>query len=264
MILFPMKGKVLRMNKLKTFFKKEITSLKSEITIYEYIFWWILRICQAGALIYHITVDPSNLDVLLLALNLLATFTVVLVRVLLFPKSFFGRLPYRCQTWLNLLIVFASFLSHGLDFNHTVQSWDKILHVMAGFFLLLIGNEIVEPLIRKGDRVSPLFRTLTATGFSFFAMVIWEVYEFIVDYNWPESNNMAYNLDPDRDPFFVWLYGGRSVNFEAGLFSVFDTVTDMVCAIAGAIPAVIFLYFYLKKREKMAEPNSAAKEEITV
>lgn len=261
MISFPMKGKVLRMNKLKTFFKKEITSLKSEITIYEYIFWWILRICQAGALIYHITVDPSNLDVLLLALNLLATFTVVLVRVLLFPKSFFGRLPYRCQTWLNLLIVFASFLSHGLDFNHTVQSWDKILHVMAGFFLLLIGNEIVEPLIRKTDRVSNGFRILTATGFSFFSIVAWEVYEFIVDYNWPGSINMAYNLDPDRDPFILMLFGGRSANFETGFAAVFDTVIDMLCAVVGAIPAIIFLYFYLKAKDKKNGISPVPKDE---
>ena len=238
------------MNKIKGFIKNEISCLKKEISIFEYIFWWLLRIAMAAALAYRYNEDSDSLVVLLLELNLLATFTVPLIRLLLFPKAFFARLPFRCQTWLNLLITFASFMSHGLNFNHDITSWDKILHTMAGFFLVLIGNEIVEPLLRKGDRASKGFRILTATGFSFFAMVAWEIYEFIVDYNWFESSNMAYGIDPDRDPFFIWLFGGRSANFEAGFAALFDTVIDMLCAVAGTIAAIIFLAVYLRIKEK--------------
>ena len=238
------------LNKLKSFFKSEYHALRDGITVAEYIFWWLLRFGMIGCLIYRYKEDPGSMTVLMLILNTVATFAVTLMRFLLFPKAFFGKLPYRCQTWLNLLIVFASFLSHGFGFNHSVTSWDKILHFMAGFFLLLIGNEIAEPLIRKNDRVSNSFRILTATGFSFFAIVAWEIYEFIVDYNWPGSINMAYNLDPDRDPFILMLFGGRSANFESGFAAVFDTVIDMLCAVVGAIPAIIFMIFYLRAREK--------------
>lgn len=235
--------------------------MKKELNIFEYIFWWILRFSMVAALIYRNNEEPGSMVVLMLSLNLLATFAVPIMRLLLFPKAFFGKLPFRCQTWLNLLIVFASFLSHGFNFNHDVTSWDKILHTMAGFFLLLIGNEIAEPLMRKGDRASNGFKILTATGFSFFAIVAWEIYEFIVDYNWPGSINMAYNLDPDRDPFILMLFGGRSANFEAGFSAVFDTVIDMLCAVAGAIPAIIFLYFYLKAKDKKAGVSPVPKEE---
>lgn len=244
-----MKG-MINLNKLKAFLRNEIFSLKKEINVFEYIFWWLLRIGMITALIYHYKQDPGSMTVLMLTLNTLATFAVTLMRLLLFPKAFFTKLPFRCQTWLNMLIVFASFLSHGFGFNHSVTSWDKILHTMAGFFLLLIGNEIAEPLMRKGDKASNGFRILTATGFSFFGIVLWEVYEFIVDYNWPGSINMAYTLDPDRDPFILMLFGGRSANFEAGFAGVFDTVIDMLCAVAGAIPAIIFLVFYLRARDK--------------
>jgi uncharacterized membrane protein YjdF len=239
-----MKG-VIFLNKIKGFIAGEISAMKKELNIFEYIFWWVLRIAMMVALVIQYKDDPADIKTLMLELNLLATFAVPLIRLLLFPKAFFGKLPFRCQTWLNLLIVFASFLSHGLNFNHDVTSWDKVLHTMAGFFLLLIGNEIAEPLMRKGDKASNGFRILTATGFSFFAIVAWEIYEFIVDYNWYESANMAYNIDPDRDPFFLMLFGGRSANFESGFAAVFDTVIDMLCAVVGAIPAIIFLYFYL-------------------
>ena len=249
------------MNKITAFIKGEISSMKKELSIFEYIFWWVLRIAMAVVLVIQYLDDPTDIKTLMLELNLLATFTVPLIRLLLFPKAFFGKLPFRCQTWLNLLIVFASFLSHGLDFNHDVTSWDKILHTMAGFFLLLIGNEIAEPLMRKGDKASKGFRILTATGFSFFAIVAWEIYEFIVDYNWYESANMAYNIDPDRDPFFIWLFGGPSANFDTGFAAVFDTVIDMLCAVVGAIPAIIFLYFYLKKREQRLGITPPPKEE---
>lgn len=255
-----MKG-VIFLNKIKIFITGEISSMKKELNIFEYIFWWLLRIAMAVVLVIQYKDDPTDIKTLMLSLNLLATFTVPLIRLLLFPKAFFGKLPFRCQTWLNLLIVFASFLSHGLNFNHDVTSWDKILHTMAGFFLLLIGNEIAEPLMRKGDKASKGFRILTATGFSFFAIVAWEIYEFIVDYNWYESANMAYNIDPDRDPFFLMLFGGRSANFESGFAAVFDTVIDMLCAVVGAIPAIIFLYFYLKKREERMGIVPPAKEE---
>ncbi len=252
---------MITLNKIKGFFKNEIAAMKKELNIFEYIFWWVLRLGMIACLIYRNNEDPGSLVVLMLSLNLLATFAVPLMRLLLFPKAFFTKLPFRCQTWLNMLIVFASFLSHGFNFNHDVTSWDKTLHVMAGFFLLLIGNEIAEPLMRKGDRASNGFRILTAIGFSFFAIVAWEVYEFIVDYNWPQSTNMAYNIDPDRDPFFLMLFGGRSANFETGFAAVFDTVIDMLCAVVGAIPAIIFLYFYLKAKDKKNGIVPAPKEE---
>ena len=252
---------VIFLNRIKNFIVGEISAMKKELNIFEYIFWWMLRVAMVVVLVIQYKDDPTNIKTLLLSLNLLATFAVPLIRLLLFPKAFFGKLPFHCQTWLNLLIVFASFLSHGLDFNHDVTSWDKILHVMMGSVVLLIGNEIVEPLMKKGDKASKGFRILTATGFSFFAIVAWEIYEFIVDYNWYESANMAYNIDPDRDPFFLWLFGGPSANFDTGFAAVFDTVIDMLCAAIGTIPAIIFLYFYLKKREKGLGITPAPKAE---
>lgn len=256
------------MNTIKRFFKNEFSSLFSSVSKTEYALWWLLRIGMVAALIYkYITLGPGfSITVLLIALNLLASFTIFLIRLLLFPKRIFGKLPYRCQTHINVIIFFASFLGHGFNFVHEVTSWDKFMHFLAGAFALFIGNELIGMFVRKDAPISDGFRTFASTGFSYIAIVIWEIYEFIIDYNWPESNNMAYNLDPERDPFFLWLYGGPSVNFDAGLFSLFDTLTDMICAVGGTVPAIFFLLWQLKRaRKKTAEAvNMKEKEAVTI
>ncbi len=254
------------MNKIKGFFKNETACLKKEISVFEYIFWWLLRIGQTVMLIYRYKLNgPGSVTVLIMTLNLIATFAVPLVRILLFPKRVFSKVPFRCQSWINFIIVFASFLGHGFNLSYSVTSWDKFLHVMMGSVAILIGNELITPFLRKGDKISPLLRTLNATGFSFMAIVLWEVYEFFVDYYWPESGNMAYRMpenDPSvQDPFFVRLYGGPSVNFEAGFASLFDTLTDMICAVAGIIPVVFILYFLLKRKENKALVSAEPEKE---
>lgn len=239
------------MKKIKSFLSGEITSLKKDITLPEYILWWVLRAVQIFVLVRLIIRDRTNTNVLLLSLNLLATFTVPLVRLLLFPKKIVTRLSFRAQSWLNIMIFFGSFLAQGLEWNHNVTSWDKILHFLAGALIVFIGNELAGMFLNSTDKVSPMFRTFSAVGFSYFAAVIWEIFEFFVDFYWPESSNQAYNISPERDKFFFAIFGQGAQNENQ--WAVFDTNVDMFCALLGSIPAGILLFIWLKKRETKAE-----------
>ena len=102
--------------------------------------------------------------------------------------------------------------------------------------------------MRKDDRISPLFRTFTAVGFSYMAIALWEVFEFFVDYYWPGSCNQAYNISPERDAWFMAIFGLGAQNENQ--WAVFDTSVDILCAVVGAIPASITLLIYLAKKEK--------------
>lgn len=236
------------MNKIKGFFSSEISCLKKELSIFEYASWWLLRAAQLFVLVRLIINDRTNQNVLLLALNLLATFTIPLVRLLLFPKWLFTRLSFHTQTFLNIMIFFGSFLAQGLEWNFKVTSWDKILHFLAGAVIVFIGNGVAGMFIREKDRVSPLFRTYASVGFSYIAIVVWEVFEFFVDYYWPLSSNQAYNIKPDRDPFFFAIFGMGAQNENQ--WAVFDTNVDMLCAVVSVIPAAITLFMWLNKKEK--------------
>lgn len=190
------------MNTVKKFITNEIRALKKDVTKIEYISWWVLRVIQAGVLIHLIITDRENSNILLLSLNLLATFTVTLARIILLPKKLVCRIPFRCQTWLNLMIFFGSFLAQGMNWNWKVTSFDKILHAIAGAVILFIGSELLNVFLRDGEKLSPLMHTFSATGFTYIGIVIWELFEFFVDFYWAGSTNQAYNVSPERDKWF--------------------------------------------------------------
>ena len=81
------------MNKIKEFLSDELTAFKSSVGKIEYLLWWAIRVAMIYALVSLVIREPGNTNVLLLSLNLLATFTVVLARIILFPK------------WMNILFI---------------------------------------------------------------------------------------------------------------------------------------------------------------
>lgn len=249
------------MKNIKAFTLSEIKQLKNELSVFEYLSWWLLRAVQLFVLIRLIINDRTNQNVLLLSLNLLATFTVPLVRLLLFPKWLFKRLSFHTQTFLNIMIFFGSFLAQGLEWNHKVTSWDKFLHLIAGAIIVFIGNGIAGMFLGKDDKVSPLFRTYASVGFSYIAIVVWEVFEFFVDFYWYGSTNQAYNISPERDPFFFAIFGQGAQNENQ--WAVFDTNVDMLCAVVGAIPAAIVLFVWLNNKKKKAAEDRE-KQSVTV
>ena len=249
------------MKKMCDFIKGEIIALREELSAPEYILWWVIRALQVFALVRLIMRDPTNNNVFLLSLNLLATFTVPLVRLLLFPKWLFKRLSFHAQSWLNIMIFFGSFLAQGFEWNHNITSWDKVLHLLAGGVIVFIGDSIAGMFLGKDDKISPLFRTYASVGFSFVAMVVWEVFEFFADYYIVDSTNQAYNITPDRDPFFFVIFGYGVQNEEQ--WRVFDINVDMLCAVVGCIPAAIALWCWRKRKEKKSLLNSA-EETVTV
>lgn len=252
------------MNKIKSFFSGEIADLKSSIGKLEYASWWLLRLLMVGALIYkRIELGPGfDMTILQLGLNLLACFTITLVRLILIPKKIVCKLPFRCQTYLNMLIFFASFCGHGLNCIHDVMSWDKLLHLLTGLLFVFIGNELLRMFMRADDKMSPLLQTFTAFGFSNIAIVIWEIFEFFVDYYWPESCNQAYNISPDRDPWFFKIFGMGAQNENQ--WAVFDTCVDMLCAFLTSVLGAVILLVYLYRKEKKQIPVTFETEKETV
>ncbi len=239
------------MDKIKNFFKSEAQERRNSLTKAEYACWWILRALLVFGIFYRIKTEGVDVQILIISLNLLASFTITLARILLRPIKIMRRLPFRAQTWLDIVIFFASFLGQAMGMNWRITSYDKILHVMAGFVAILIGSEIISMFIKPTDKVSVGIRTFSATGFSYIAIVVWEVYEFFVDYYWPGSSNQAYNISPDRDPFFFVIFGNGAQNENQ--WAVFDTNVDMLCAIVGSIPAIILLAKMLKKQDAKKE-----------
>ena len=237
------------MEKIKSFFLSEIKALKADLNIAEYISWWLLRLFMVGVIIYLKVCDPENINMQLVLMNIVFTFSIPLARIILSPVKLISKLSYRTQTWLNIIITLGSLCGQGLSFNHKISNWDKFLHLLAGAVVVFIGNELVKIFIdEKKHNVPVLLKSFAASGFSYAAVVIWELVEFFSDYYWPESCNQAYNMTPDPEMLFFKVFGLGAQN--EGQWAVFDTDIDMFLAFIGNIVASIVLAVYLHKKEQ--------------
>lgn len=248
------------MTKIKTFISNEWKTFRTEIPTIEYIIWWLMRIALIVVLINIAIEDIGDIRVLQISGNLLATFAVPLLRTIFnSPKSIFRKLPFRCQSWINVTAFMASFFGQGLDWYHEITSWDKFIHFVTGGTVVLIGNELVTMMMKKDDKISATNRTFSAMGFSFFAMVIWELIEFFFDYFIVSSALQRYDpsdIEDCANNLFTKIFG-QSVNegrIEDGIvinhWPVFDTNMDLFYATVCCFIVGVGLYIFYKKKEK--------------
>ncbi|MCL2057622.1 MAG: hypothetical protein FWH01_00990 [Oscillospiraceae bacterium] len=79
----------------------------------------------------------------------------------------------------------AIYLGEVRSFYYRVPHWDTILHTFSGIGLGALGFSVVS-LFNKSDtitfRLSPVFVALFAFCFAIALGVVWEIYEFTMDY----------------------------------------------------------------------------------
>lgn len=245
---------------LKDYIKKEWRLFRKSISLTEYLFWWLVRICLLfGLYLHYRETHEWDIRCLLFAVNCLATFIIPIVRVLFFAKLFFGNIPYRTQSLITFIIFFGAFLYHTLDFNIEPYQYDKFMHLLSGAFGVPIGYLLILA-TRRGKNLSAGVMTLASAGFYSIVMLLWEVFEFLSDHFIYDSHNQAQNWTPNDDIVFYQIFG-KSVN--EGIIPLLDTNTDLVIAIIGCAVTCLALYFYLKaqeQRQKLTVPQTVLLE----
>ena len=238
--------------KIKNHLSSQVKRLKSEGSLPEYIFWWATRIMM----IYACFKTKGVLaPVLFLAvfLNTLSTFAVSVFSFIFPQKLFFGRLSFRTQSYIDFFVLMGSFFHQYLNTSAYIDNYDKWQHFFAGFVCVFLGKELLKALLPE-EKLSPKASLIGGVGFSFSAIVIWEIFEFLADFFIKGSTNQAYNLSPDFNMLFFKIFGRGAGNVEQ--YPLFDTLFDMMAAVVGIIVAVIFVAVFLKiktKKQKDAE-----------
>lgn len=249
------------MNRIKNFIKSELAALKGGVSLPEYITWWLVRLAMIGAIIYHSLKGEDGFVIVMMEMNLLATFSIPLAHLLFPRRLLLGSAPFRVQSCINIFVFAGSFLGHGLGFNWKVYNYDKILHVVSGFICVFIAALLIDA-IRDGRSSGALFKTLASSGFSFLVMVAWEVFEFFSDYYIAGSNNQNYLWEPKSDMLFFKIFGVGVDN--KAQYPVLDTNIDLLCAVIGCIAADIVLFILLYRRDRKSGVKSAERSRITV
>lgn len=231
--------------RLKTHLQDLIKAFKNELHPWEYGLWWLLRIAMLVVMQRKYLRDPADFCVILLGINCAITFLIPLMRLISVRKLFFGKLPLRLQSYVNVIIFGGSFLCHGCDLNGKIDNIDKYLHMLTGGLCVLIGYLIIRS-TRRGDLLSPGVCVAGAGGFSCFVGIAWEIFEFFADYYRKGSMNQNWEYRLNKNQLFAVLMGCGAGN--TGQQALLDTDLDLLSHLFFCILISLLLYASVKAR----------------
>ena len=213
--------------------------------------------------------------------NYEGTFLCVLTILLLYVPSWLQvklhiELPPALEITILCFIFAAEILGEVNAFYVNVPNWDTMLHTLNGFLAAAVGFSLVL-LLNDDERLtfdlSPFFLALVAFCFSMTIGVLWEFFEFGMDYffHFDMQKDTVVNaiysvaLDPARSNKVVAVKGiqdvvinGQSLGVGGYLdIGIIDTMKDLFVNFIGAVVFSVTGFFYARsKGEKRTAAQS--------
>ena len=169
-----------------------------------------------------------------------------------------------------LLFIFAHEILGELgSYYITRPYWDTMLHITCGFLMAAVGFAMID-ILNQSSRVkfhlSPVFCAVAAFCFSMTIGVLWEFFEFGMDFLFrtdmqkdtvihlisstaldPTASNIAVQLPNIQDV----IVNGQSLGLGGYLdIGLYDTMEDLFVNFIGAVVFSIIGYFYIKRKGK--------------
>lgn len=197
---------------------------------------------------------------------MLCVFTLLLFLIPAFVQATFRvELPSALEIIVLFFIFAAEILGEINDYYVKYAFWDTMLHTANGFLAAAVGLSLID-ILNKSERVqlslSPLFVALTSFCFSMTIGVLWEFFEFGMDYFFltdmqkdavvthissvylnPENVNRAVQIKNITDT----AVNGQSLGIGGYLdIGLYDTMKDLLVNFVGAVVFSIIGFFYTK------------------
>ncbi|MDO5142346.1 MAG: hypothetical protein Q4D31_04940 [Eubacteriales bacterium] len=205
----------------------------------------------------------ENMFVCLLAL-------VLFCLPMLFERSLAIDIPPVMEGVIYCFIYAAEIMGEINSFYTIIPGWDTMLHTINGFLVAAVGFCLVD-LFDRSERfsfkLSPQFLAIVAFCFSMTVGVLWEFFEFGMD--WFFGTDMqkdfivtaihSVSLDPAglnnvvHEPIDSLLVNGEDwMQFPGGYLDIglIDTMKDLMVNFVGAVIFSIIGFFYVKTRGK--------------
>lgn len=266
------KDKVMKDNRKtdRHYFRNMWKALQMELREHRssFMVYFVLRILVIVVMVLQIF-NRNYENVFLCILTLLLLIVPSLVQVTMKIE-----LPTTLEIIILVFIFAAEILGEIREFYILFPLWDTVLHTLNGFLAAAIGFSLVD-LLNRSDRMmfqlSPLFTAIVAFCFSMTIGVIWEFFEFGMDYFFEldmQKDTIVHAissvmLDPAggnsptviKDITDVVVQGqnlGLGGYLDIGLI---DTMKDLLVNFIGAAVFSGFGYFYVKNRGKSSLVN---------
>ena len=216
--------------------------------------------------------------------NYEGAFFCILTLLLLYVPSWIQvklriELPPPLEITIFCFIFAAEILGEVNAFYVVIPGWDTMLHTINGFLAAAVGFSMVM-LLNDDDRItfhlSPAFLALVAFCFSMTIGVLWEFFEFGMDFFLGTDMQKdtvihaihSVSLDPTLSNKVVTIpdiqdvvINGESLGLGGYLdIGLLDTMEDLFVNFIGALTFSIIGYFYVRSRGK----NKFAKRFIPV
>ncbi len=186
------------------------------------------------------------------------------------------RLPNLLEIIILMFIFSAEILGEIQSFYTIFKYWDTILHTINGFLMAAIGFAMIDVLNNHPKfhiQLSPMFVAFVSFCFSMTIGVIWEFFEFGMDYffltdmqkDFIVNNLSSVALNPDgiNNAVIIRNITGVTVHYiQNGIeqayeiaggyldIGIIDTMKDLLVNCIGAIVFSAFGAIYIKNREK--------------
>ena len=177
-------------------------------------------------------------------------------------------IPTGLKSIILIFIFAAEILGEINAFYIKIHIWDTMLHTTNGFLMAAIGFALID-LFNRSERfslkMSPYLVAFTAFCFSMTVGVVWEFFEFGMDWffhtdmqkDWILPAISSVKLDPAgaNNPVRVAVesvvINGEAWNFGGYLdIGIVDTMKDLIVNFIGAVVFSIIGIIYLKQRGK--------------
>lgn len=199
---------------------------------------------------------------------MLCVLTLVLFTVPSFiEKNWHIDIPSTLEVIILLFIYSAEISGEIRSYYINIPGWDTVLHTITGFLSAAIGFSLVD-IINRNERtklyLSPLYVAIGAFCFSMTIGVLWEFFEFSMDwfFGLDMQKDTIINtintvvLDSTRSNKVVTITGitSTAVNgVDLGIngyldIGLIDTMKDLFVTLIGALVFSFIGFFYVKNR----------------
>lgn len=190
-------------------------------------------------------------------------------------------IPVGLETVIFIFIFSAEILGEINAFYVKIPIWDTMLHTTNGFLMAAIGFALIDIFNRSEKfsiKMSPYFVAFFAFCFSMTVGVLWEFFEFSMDWffaldmqkDWilPAISSVKLNPDGANEPIRVAvesvIINGQEWNLGGYLdVGIVDTMKDLIVNFIGAVVFSSIGIVYLKQRGKGKLAASLIPEVIT-
>lgn len=203
------------------------------------------------AVIVHAATRDDSMMLLQISLNVAATLTLFIGRILFSPHSLFGKLSLKAQKYINFIVLTGSFGGQFLLLGGFYENYDTVTHLFTGSLCCLIALHAYEAMSGEHAHSKPSL----CASYTFFVSLgiscIWEIFEFCADFI-NGSGCQYYTCDGTSTKFYYFI------NFPIGAKPLeqgplYDTFSDLICGFIAAVITALAIGRFLSGRAKKIE-----------